>query len=155
MKIRKQTFAFTILEAVMAIGVMGIATSATIASLLKMNNNAALSRARTGASTVAQNQIDYLLSIQPYNPQRNQIPPELAVGTTSVGSAANPTIPIYIDPVSNLALVKGYMTTEITDMNQKVNNINTNLRRANVRVFFKFKGQDYITVMSTLRASDI
>ncbi len=155
MKFKKTRAAFSIVETILSIGVMGIATSATMAGLLKMNNNAALSRVRTGASTAAQNQIDYLLSIQPYNPQRNQVPAELATGTLSTGTASNPTIPIYIDPATNIAVVKGYMTTEVTDMNQSVNSINTNLRRINVKVYYVYKGQTYITVMSTLRASDI
>ncbi|MDB6173395.1 MAG: hypothetical protein JWL59_2706 [Chthoniobacteraceae bacterium] len=155
MRVKKLRAAFSIIETILAIGVMGIATSATMAGLLKMNNNAALSRVRTGASTAAQNQIDYLLSIQPYNPQRNQVPPELATGTLLTGSAANPTIPIYIDPATNTSLVKAYMSTEVTDMNQTVNGINTNLRRINVKIFYTFRGQTYITTMSTLRASDI
>src|ERR1700761_5002536 len=86
LRIRCATFtlaAFTLAEVMVALGIFGISAAASVAALLRMNNNAALSRLQTGASTVAQNQIDICLSDSPFNPQKGQIPPELTVGSTS------------------------------------------------------------------------
>ena len=58
--------------------------------MIRMNTNAALCRLQTGASTVAQNQIDLILSDSPFNPQYSQVPPELTIGTTNTGSSTNP-----------------------------------------------------------------
>lgn len=147
--------AISLVEALIAIGILGSGATASVATLMEMNKNATLSRLRTGAGTVAQNQIDYLLSIQPYNPQKGQIPPELAVGTRTQGSATAPTVPIYTDPQTGVANTLGWVVTEVTDMGQSLNGIDYNLRRANVTVFYKFRNKTYSIEMSTLRASDI
>lgn len=138
-----------------AIGILGGGATASIATMLEMNRNATLSRLRTGAGTVAQNQIDYILSIQPYNPQKGQIPPELAVGTRSQGTALVPTVPIYTDPQTGLVNTLGWIVTDVADMGQNLNGIDFNLRRATVTVFYKFRNKTYSIEMTTMRASDI
>ncbi len=147
--------AFTLIEVLVGLGVLGGAAAAAIAALLQMNYNANLSRLRTGAGTAVQNQIDYLLSVQPYNPQKNQVPAALEVGTQLKGSASNPTVPIYTDPVTGQVVVWGWMVTEVTDTNQTCNSVNLNLRRANVTAFYVFRNRTYSIEMSTLRSSDI
>src|SRR3954469_19462643 len=99
---RLRRAAFTLAEVMVALGIFGITSTAAVSAMLRMNNNAALSRLQTGASTVAQNQIDLCLSDSPFNPQKSQIPPELTVGSTSTGSVTNPTVPVYTDPKSGL-----------------------------------------------------
>ena len=120
-----------------------------------MNNNAALSRLQTGASTVAQNRIDLILSDGPFNPQKNQIPPSLALGTQEIGTAANPTIPIYTDPVTNTVSVWGRMTSTIADTGAVYSGTTLNLYRATVTVFYSYRGKPYSVTMQTLRTSDI
>lgn len=151
----KKTLGFTIIEIIAAIGVLGIASAGTIAVLLQMNQNASLSRLRTGAATVAQNQIDYLLSIQPFNPKKNQVPPELAIGTLSNGSKLAPTVPIYTDPKTGLVSVRGWVDTEISVIAQQVNGVNVDLRRANVTVSYVYRGRVHAVQMATIRTSDI
>ena len=112
--------AVTLLEIMVAIAVLGTGSSACVATLLNMNHNATLSRLRTGAGTVAQNQIDYFLSIQPYNPQKNQIPPQLAVGTRYIGSSAAPTVAIYTDPRTGLVNCWGWIVSDVADMEQSL-----------------------------------
>ena len=138
-----------------AVGILGGGGAASIATLLDMNRNAALSRLRTGAGTVAQNQIDYILSIQPYNPQKGQIPPQLVVGTTMQGSATAPTIPVYTDPQTGLVNTWGWIVTDVADMAQSLNGIDYGLRRATVTVYYKFRNKTYSIDMTTMRASDI
>jgi hypothetical protein len=147
--------AVTLAELMVALSVLGVGTSITIALMLQLNRNATLSRLRTGAGTVAQNQIDDLLSIQPYNPQKGDIPPELAIGTINQGTAAAPTVPIYTDPVTGLVTQMGWMSTTVTDMNQSLNGINYNLRQCVVTVSYNFHGKTYSVVFTTMRGSDI
>lgn len=138
-----------------AVGVLGTGAAAAIAALLQMNYLATLSRLKTGAATVAQNQIDTILSIQPYNPQYNQIPPQLALGTTMTGTPQAPTVPIYTDPVTGTVVVNGWVVTTISDTGQSVNGVSMNLRQASVTVFYTFRGQTHHLQMTTLRGSDI
>src|ERR1700749_2542533 len=95
---RHRQSAFTLAEAMVAIGIFGIYAAVSITAMLRLNYNSALSRLRTGASTVAQNQIDLILSDSPFNPKYNQVPPELTIGTTNAGSSTNPTVAVYTDP---------------------------------------------------------
>lgn len=153
--------AFTLVEAMVAIGMFGIYAAVSVTALLRMNNNAALSRLRTGASTIAQGQIDAILSYSPFNPQYNEIPTNsdgstlLAVGTTSVGSAASPTKVVYQDPVSGNT-VYGWMTTVITDT-ASISTVGTKMYiySAVVTVYYNFRGRTYSVSMNTLRASDL
>lgn len=138
----------------MALGLFGITAAASAAAMLRMNNNAALSRLQTGASTVAQNQIDLCLSDSPFNPQKNQIPPELTVGSTSTGDVNNPTIAVYTDPKTGLQ-VKGWMVTEVADTGTTLNGNSLNIYRVTVTVNYQFKGRSYRVKMGTMRASDI
>lgn len=146
--------AFTLAEVMVALGIFGITAAASVAALLRMNNNAALSRLQTGASTVAQNQIDLCLSDSPFNPQKSQVPPALTVGTTNTGTAADPTIAVYTDPKTGMK-VMGWMATEVQNTNTVVGTQPLYIYRVTVTVNYKFKGRDYSVRMSTLRASDI
>ena len=137
-----------------ALGLFGITASAAVSAMLKMNNNAALSRLQTGASTVAQNQIDLVLSDSPFNPQKSQVPPELTLGTTSAGSATSPSVAVYTDPKTALNTL-GWMTTVVADTGATLNGNALNIYQVTVTVFYKFKGRQYNVSMSTLRCSDI
>ncbi len=137
-----------------AVGLFGITAAAAVAAMLRMNNNASLSRLQTGASTVAQNQIDLCLSDSPFNPQKSQVPPELTIGSTSTGSSTNPTVPVYTDPKTGLQ-VMGWMVTDVADTGTVYNTINLNTYQVTVTVNYRFKGRLYNVKMSTLRCSDI
>ena len=157
---RHRRSAFTLVEAMVAIGMFGIYAAVAVTALLRMNNNAALSRLRTGASTVAQGQIDLILSDAPFNPKYNQIPPELTIGTTNTGSAAAPTLAVYTDPSSGIS-VYGWMSSVIADTGSTLSAASNNagavlyVYSATVTVHYKFRGKDYSVTMNTLRASDL
>jgi type II secretory pathway pseudopilin PulG len=146
--------AFTLAEVIVALGLFGITAAAAAAAMLRMNTNAALSRLQTGASTVAQNQIDLCLSDSPFNPQKSQVPAELTVGSTSTGDINNPTIAVYTDPKTGMQ-VKGWMVTDVADTSTTLNGNNLNIYRITVTVNYKFKGRSYSVKMGTMRASDI
>lgn len=150
----RRQLAFTLAEVIVALGLFGITAASAAAAMLRMNNNAALSRLQTGASTVAQNQIDLCLSDSPFNPQKNQVPPELTLGTTSTGSSAAPTLPVYTDPKTGMQL-KGWMVTEVANTGAALNGNDLKVYRVTVTVFYRFKGRTYSVTMGTMRASDV
>ena len=156
--LRSRTFrraAFSLVEVMAAIGILGITAAVSIVALNQMNNRAFLSRCQTGASTVAQNQIDLILSEMPFNPQKSQTPPSLTLGTQSQGTSSAPSVPIYTDPVTGVVAVRGWMTTTVADTNTTLSGVSLQIYRATVTVNYKFRGKDYSVAMSTLRSSDI
>lgn len=151
---RLRRAAFTLAEVMVGLGLFGITAAAAVSGMLHMNNNAALSRLQTGASTVAQNQIDLCLSDSPFNPQKSQIPPALTVGSTSTGSASAPTVAVYTDPKTGMQ-VKGWMVTEVENTGTIYLGNNLNVYRITVTVNYLFRGRNYSVKMGTMRTSDI
>jgi type II secretory pathway pseudopilin PulG len=99
--------AFTLVEAMVAISVLGIGVASAVGALTKFNSIASISRNATGAYAAVMNQIDLIQSDAPFNPQKTnpdgtaQIPPELRLGKpittwpsiripTQVSSSAGP-----------------------------------------------------------------
>ena len=91
-----ETSGFTLVEAVVAISLIGIGVASALGALTKFNSIAATSRNSTGASAVLMNQIDLFQSMSPFNPQpsKNQIPKDtvntpptydMTVGTHTIG----------------------------------------------------------------------
>jgi prepilin-type N-terminal cleavage/methylation domain-containing protein len=149
---------FSFAEVLVSLAIFGIMAGSSLLSLNQMNNRAFVARCQTGASTVAQNQIDLILSNMPFNPQKSQVPPELTLGTTTKGTSANPTVPIYTDPVTQQVVVSGWMTTTVEDLNttHPVTASKLNMYRATVSVYYRFRGRTYPpVVMSTIRCSDL
>jgi type II secretory pathway pseudopilin PulG len=136
-----------------SVGIFGITAAAGMAGLVRMNTNAALCRLQTGASTLCQNQIDLILSDEPFNPQYNQIPPELTIGTTNAGSSTNPTLAVYTDPSTNVT-IPGWMTTVVTNTNTTYNGNTLYIYQATVTVYYKYKNRQYSVSMCTQRCSD-
>ncbi len=150
-----KTAAFLLSEVLVALGVFGITASVSMVALAHMNNRAFLSRCQTGASTVAQNQIDLIVSDMPFNPQKSQIPPELTIGPTYNGTASAPTIPIYTDPQTGVVAVWGWMTTTVANTNTSYNSQPLNIYQATVTVSYKYKGKTYSVTMCTMRCPDL
>jgi prepilin-type N-terminal cleavage/methylation domain-containing protein len=146
--------AFTLAEVMVALGLFGITASAAVSAMLRMNNNATLARLQTGASTVAQNQIDLCLSDSPFNPQKSQVPPVLTLGTTNRGTSTIPIVPVYTDPKTGTQIM-GWLVTEVADAGTSLGGNNLNLYRISVTVNYRFKGRVYNVKMGTMRASDI
>ena len=150
--------AFLLVEVMISVAIFGITAGVSLLALNQMNNRAFVARCQTGASTIAQNQVDLILSNMPFNPQKNQIPPELTVGTTSKGSPSDPIVPIYTDPTTQEVVVRGWMNTTVEDLNtaHPGTGVKLNMYRATVSVFYRFKGRTYPpVVMSTIRCSDL
>src|SRR5947209_5722650 len=110
LNLRNARRAFTLMEVVMAFGVIGTMGAGCYVGFNSLNAYAVSSRLYTEAQAAAQNQIDQILSKGPFDPVRNKIPTVLTIGTTTT-----PNVFVYQDPVSGSAVVSGTMTTTITD----------------------------------------
>jgi type II secretory pathway pseudopilin PulG len=67
---------FTMVEAVVAVGVIGVAFTSCLGALALMNSIASISRNYTGAYVALERRIDWALTAAPFNPQSNQFPRE-------------------------------------------------------------------------------
>jgi type II secretory pathway pseudopilin PulG len=72
---------FTLVEAVVAVGLIGVGVAGTLGALTKFNSIAATSRNATGASAVLMTQIDLFQSMSPFNPQRTNQNPDPCNGS--------------------------------------------------------------------------
>jgi prepilin-type N-terminal cleavage/methylation domain-containing protein len=147
--------AFTLVEVMVAISLAAIGVATTIAALTKINSIASVARNLSGATTIAQNQIDLLLSDSPFNPQKTnpdgtvQIPPELTLGTHVTNN-----VPIYKEPTSGV-IVAGTMTTTVTDVSPVYNGFTIPIYQATVTITYTYLSRNYTVTMNTLRTSDI
>src|SRR5437762_10973644 len=132
---RRKRAAFTLAEVTMALAVIGTMGAGCYVGFNSLNTYAVSSRLYTEAQTCAQNQIDLILSKEPFDITNNKIPTVLALGTTTT-----PNVFIYKDPVSGNVVVTGTMTTTVTDTGATMNftgtSINLNVRRATVTVSY-------------------
>ena len=157
--------AFTFVEALVAVSLIGIGVATSLTALLKVNSIACMARNATGAQTFAQNEIDKFLSYSPFNPQKtnltdgtpqipkdpNNSPPayDLTLGTHTYTN-----VPIYKDP-DNGVVVTGAITTVISDVSQSYNANTIPIYQAVVTVTYRYLNRNYTTTASTLRVSDI
>jgi prepilin-type N-terminal cleavage/methylation domain-containing protein len=154
---------FTLVEAVVAIALIGIGVASTLGALTRFNSIAATSRNATGAYRAVMNQIDLIQSDGPFNPGKfngdgtPQIPPELALGTQTKN---NVIVYQYRDlSNNNIVVVKGTMTTTVTDLNP--GSVVIYMYQAVVTLTFNYLNHNGVTLppysfsMSTIRTSDI
>jgi prepilin-type N-terminal cleavage/methylation domain-containing protein len=155
---------FTLVEVLVATTLLGLLTAGSIWALAQANTYASISRLYTGAETVAQNQIDLILTDGPFNPQNSppEIPPALTVGTTCVGTGCVPpsAVPgptIYSEPAGadgNTHSVIGSMTTTVAKV-PPINGTDLNLYTATVVVTFTYRSKQYRVQLNAMRASDV
>jgi type II secretory pathway pseudopilin PulG len=157
---------FTLVEAVVSITLIGIGVASTLGALTKFNSIADMSRNGTGACAAVMNQIDLIQSDGPFNPGKfnadgvtRQIPPELALGTQTQN---NVIVYQYKDLSNNkIVIVKGTMTTTVTDQSVLVGSTTIYMYQAVVTLTFNYLNHNGVTFppysfsMSTIRTSDI
>jgi len=149
----KRWAAFTLAEVTVALAVIGTMGAGCYVGFNSLNTYAVSSRLYSEAQTAAQNQIDLILSADPFDVTNNIIPSVLALGTTTT-----PNIFIYEDPVSGSVVVTGSMATTVTDTGSTMNfagvNTNLNIRRATVTVSYTYRNTNYSVSMDTMRTAD-
>ena len=156
---RRRRFAeagFTLVEAVVAVALIGVGVAATLGALTKFNSIADMSRNGTGACAAVLNEIDLIQSDGPFNPQKTnndgsvQIPPELQLGTHT----KNVVVYQYKDlSNNNIIIVPGTLTTVVTDLNPGSTTVY--MYKAVVTVTYTYLNRSYSFSMSTVRTSDI
>jgi prepilin-type N-terminal cleavage/methylation domain-containing protein len=156
MKVRKnisRKSGFTLIEVVMALAVIGTMGAGCYVGFNSLNTYAVSSRLYSEAQTAAQNQIDQILSNEPFDPVHNKIPTVLTLGTTTT-----PNVFIYQDPVTGNTVVTGTMTTTVTDLGATMtfagSTTNLNTYRATVTVSYTYRGKTYNVSMDTARTAD-
>src|SRR5437763_11316323 len=102
---------FTLMEVVMALAVIGTMGAGCYVGFNSLNTYAVSSRLYSEGQSAAQNQIDQILSKEPFDPVNNKIPAVLTLGTTTT-----PNVFVYQDPVSGNVVVTGTMATTVTDL---------------------------------------
>ena len=143
---RSKTPGFTLVEAIVAIGVMALVTMVGYAALSVLNRDAVLARLNTLATEMARSQIDQIATANPYNPANNQTPALLAVNS---GSPTTVTQALYVDPSTGTTVINATMTTQI-DSIDPVNGI----LGGTVTVAYTYHGKTYSVVMYTQRSPD-
>ena len=137
----------------MALAVLGTMGAGCYVGFNSLNTYAVSSRLYSEAQTAAQNQIDLILSVEPFDVTTNTIPSVLALGTTTT-----PNIFIYEDPVSGNVVVTGTMATTVTDTGSTMSfagtNANLYIRRATVTVSYTYRNTNYSVSMDTMRTAD-
>jgi prepilin-type N-terminal cleavage/methylation domain-containing protein len=146
--------AFTLMEVVMALAVIGTMGAGCYVGFNSLNTYAVTSRLYSEAQTAAQNQIDLILSKGPFDPSKNKIPTVLTLGTTTT-----PNVFVYKDPANNNnVVVTGTMATTVTDLGATMtfagSTTNLNTYRATVTVTYIYRGKTYNVSMDTMRTGD-
>lgn len=145
---RLRTAAFTLVEVMAGIAMLGLVAGSIIYGLNQLNHYAMVNRLYTAAHTLAQNQIDLILTMGPYDPAGGKYPLPNNCGTASATNTilridqpyyynstltgSCPMSPIlsesmrvtlYKDPMNptTAAEVKATVKTTITDTGMTIN----------------------------------
>jgi prepilin-type N-terminal cleavage/methylation domain-containing protein len=147
---------FTIAEILIAVTLVGIGITTTLATLTKINSFANTNRSFTGAYAAAMTNIDTIQS-SPFNPnaQVPQVPPLLDKDNSPI---VETNIPIYKDPISGTT-VFGTRTTTVVPA-AGFPSVTVYCATVTVTWFYQGRGPNrstttpYQVQLSTLRASD-
>lgn len=147
--------AFTLVEVLVAVTLLGLLAGASIWALTQANNYASVARLYTGAETAAQNQIDFLLADSPFNPQSNEF------GSTkewTPGTGAVENVTIYSEPSGangQTHAVIGQRVTTVTSNTVVTKSQSLNLYSATVVVTYTYRSKSYRVQLNAMRASDV
>ncbi len=159
----RATAAFTLTEVMVACAILALISASIIWGLNQLNYYASVSRLYTAAQTLAQNQIDLILTKAPFNPATSQYPTPnvLQIGTyysdpthPATLSATQVMVPIYTDPSSGDPTVTGTIKTTVLDPNVAISGTSLNLRQATVVVTYTFRNKTFTVKMDTMRTCD-
>ena len=158
----KRLAAFTLAEVTMALAVIGTMGAGCYVGFNSINAYAVSSRLYSEAQTCAQNQIDLILSTEPFDPINSKVPSVLGGAVLASGASTTITTPnifVYEDPVSGSAVVTGTLTTTVTNPGFTMTyptgtTTNLNTYRANVSVTYSYRGKNYNVSMDIMRTAD-
>ncbi len=133
----------------LSIALVGLISAVSYGALLSTNRFAMQTRLQTLAQGVARDRVDRVQSVTPYNPHfpQAQVPVELVLDSARGGPRLE-TVPLYVDPSTNVATVTAAVSTSVTSVGSY------NARAAFVTVTYTFAGREHQVRMNTLRTSD-
>ena len=152
---------FTLVEVLIATALLGLMAGSSIWALTQANNYASIARLYTGAATQAQNQIDFLLTDGPFNPQNSpqQLGSQIAPPYTwTLGQSAPQPVTLYSEVGANglpTHVVTGQMVTTVVSNNVVTQGVNLNLYSATVVITYTYRNKTYRVQLNAMRASDV
>lgn len=153
---------FTLIEIVIALAVLGTMAAGCYIGFNAINEYSVSSRLYSEAQTVCQNQIDLILSKEPFDVTTTpkKVPTVLLLDSerTPTGPLVQNNVFIYQDPVTGKVVVTGTMTTTVANVGSTMTfagtTANLNVRKATVTVSYKFRNRNYSVAMDTMRTAD-
>jgi prepilin-type N-terminal cleavage/methylation domain-containing protein len=154
---------FTLIEIVISLAVLATMAAGVYIGFNTINEYSVTSRLYSEAQAVCQNQIDLILSKDPFDVTTNpkKVPEVLKLNSerTPNGPLVQDNVFIYQDPVSGKVVVSGSMTTTVTEVPSATmtfagTTANLNVRRATVTVTYAYRNRTYTVAMDTLRTAN-
>ena len=150
---KARTTGFTIVQTVIAMGVIAISGAAGMMALVQLNNKAAAMRTLNNARSVVQRNIDTALAVSFSGSQQPAI---LAV--TSVAGAIHDDdgggdnlVTLFTPKTGAAGTLKGTLRRIVT---AQANSDSADIRRITFRLDYTVRGRPYSYAMTTLRGSD-
>ncbi len=151
--LRQKAGGFTVIQAVVAMGIVAVAGAAGMMALVQLNNKAASMRTLNNARAVVQRNIDTALGV-PFS--TTQQPAILAI-TSASGSVyddegdGDNLVTIITPKTGAGTTLKGTLTRIVT---AQANSDSADIRRITFRINYTVKNRAYTFSMTTLRGSD-
>jgi hypothetical protein len=149
---------------------LALIAASVIWGLNQLNYYASVSRLYTAAQTLAQNQIDLILTKGPYDPSTNAYPSPnwlrtdakyytvmdpLATLPSATQTTTSTTVPLYVDPANTSNKpVMATIDTVVANTGAAISGVSLNLRQATVTITYTFRRRTYTVKMDTMRTSD-
>ncbi len=149
---RRGQAGMTLIEVVIALGILGLSTVLVTQAMLMSNRQAATVRMMTIARATVQRNIDTALSISFKKAAAPEILQITAAGgvTYDEGTGSN-LIPLASPDSAAAALVAGTLKRTVLAV---ANPDNAEVRRITFALSYTYRGRTYVSSMSTVRAAD-
>ena len=151
--LRRKAGGFTVIQAVVAMGIVSVAGAAGMMALVQLNNKAASMRTLNNARAVVQRNIDTALGV----PFSASLQPAILAITPAAGSVydddgGGDNLVTIITPKTAAGItLKGTLTRIVT---AQANSDGADIRRVTFRINYTVKNRAYTFSMTTLRGSD-
>lgn len=143
-----------LVEMLVATGLVAVVIGSSIVGMLQANREAAAYRALTAARIVVERNIEYALAVSfdsTTTPTILQITSAAGAVYDDDGGGDNLVNLLVQNADGTSVVLKGTLTRTVI---AEPNPLNATVRRVTFRLDFNFRGRDYSTSMTTLRAID-
>lgn len=150
---RAKKSGFSVVQAVVAMGVIAVAGAAGMMALVQLNNKAAAMRTLNNARAIVQRNIDTALAVS----FSATLQPAILALTSASGAVhdddggADNLVTIITPKNTGGTTLKGTLTRIVT---AQTNSDSADIRRVTFRIDYNVRGRPYSYAMTTLRGSD-